>query len=123
MKKYRLTHKSAYAAFILLIERIDGCLSFQVVTGDEDQSNSVMIGCAQLVEAIMADPDGEYAHVHVVRLHLFDAEHVGIDAADPVDARLLALFPCAPYYVLGEGAEVYSVATGKVAGYLPEKAA
>ena len=123
MKKYRINFLAALATYILVREFNGGEFTFQLVSGDEVQPNSVMIGRAQLVEAIMAENSGELAHVHLLRLHLFDADHVDPEAADPIDPRLLELFPYADCYVLGEGAEVYSVRTGKVIGHLPEKVA
>ena len=120
VQKFRLATWGMLKAYFLTIVHPDDRISFQIVTGDgDDQPFPVMTGRAQ-IDVVIAEFDFGLAEVKVLRIHLFDAEHVGVEAADTTDPRLLVFFPGARYYVLGDGPDVHNVETGKVVGRMPD---
>ena len=119
VSKFRLSNGRDF--YILVTVFSDGRISFQILTGDDDddQPFPVMTGRAQ-IDVVIAEFDFGLAEVKVLRIHLFDAEHCGVEAADTTDPRLLVFFPGARYYVLGDGPDVHNVETGKVVGRMPD---
>lgn len=118
--KFRIATGRKRKSYILTVVSPDGEITYQVMTGDEaTQPYPVMIGRAQ-IDLVSAEFDDGPAEVRALRLHLFDAEHVGAEAADTTDPRLLVLFPDVRYYVLGYDPDVYDVETGKVVGSIAD---